>query len=244
MKLFDRILNSRMDIIIALEELSQAGFQAVVDNMKPGTFQRDPESQDYRDRLTYTKAFRKFAYNPAILNEIFSDVELKEKFFRTFGYQGALDFTIYPNCWLRDLPMLDIGSGTYLADGILLGTNQVSTDQKVLRVGRIKIGERCVFDQQCKLGYNSRIGNDCIIGIQTAIGLKCKMGDNVKVGEATTIRHSVTIGDNVVIGAETQIGNFVIIDEGVEILEFSRIPSFSHVTSEGIVNRKTLRKAA
>ena len=244
MKLFDRILNSRMDIIIALEELSRDEFQDVVANIKPGAFLHQTENQDYRDRLTYTKAFRKFAYNPAVLNEIFSDSELKEKFFRTFGYKGALDFTIYPNCWLRDLPMLDIGSGSYLADGILLGTNQVSTDQKVLKVGKITIGERCVFDQQCKVGYNSRIGNDCIIGIQTAIGLKCKMGNNVKVGEATTIRHSVTIGDDVTIGAETQIGNFVIIDEGVEVPEFSRIPSFSHVTSEGVFDRKALRRAA
>ena len=244
MKIFDRILTHRGDIIIALEELQSPEFQAIVANIKAGQFERNPDSKDYQDRLVYTKVFRKFIYNPAILNEIFSDASLKESFFRTFGYQGALDFTIYPNCWLRDLPLLDIGSGTYLADGILLGTNQVSTDQKVLRVGTIKIGERCVFDQQCKLGYNSVIGDDCIIGIQTAIGLKCTMGNNVKVGEATTIRHGVTIGDNVQIGAETQIGNFCIIQEGVVIPEFTRIPSFSLVTSEGIFDRKQLRKAA
>lgn len=244
MKIFDRILTHRGDIIIALEELQSPEFQAIVANIKAGQFDRNPESKDYEDRLVYTKVLRKFIYNPAILNEIFSDASLKEHFFRTFGYQGALDFTIYPNCWLRDLPLLDIGSGTYLADGILLGTNQVSTDQKVLRVGTIKIGERCVFDQQCKVGYNSVIGDHCIIGIQTAIGLKCTMGNNVKVGEATTIRHGVTIGDNVQIGAETQIGNFCMIEEGVIIPEFTRIPSFSLVTSEGIFDRKKLRKAA
>ena len=244
MTIANKILNTREDIIAALNELNKPSFQAVVANMKPGNFKRDPESKDYNDRLVYTKAFRKFIYNPAVLNEIFSDSDLKEKFFRTFGYQGALDFTIYPKCWLRDLPMLNIGSGTYLADGILLGTNQVSTDQKVLRVGRITIGERCVFDQDCKLGYNSTIGNDCIIGIQTSIGLKCKMGDNVKVGEATTMRHGVTIGNDVTIGSETQIGNFVIIEDGVEVPEFSRIPSFSIVTKEGVFSRKTVRKAA
>ena len=244
MKIFDRILNSKTDIIIALEELNRLEFQAIVKNIKAGTFVRDPESKDYQDRLVYTKAFRKFIYNPAVLNEIFSDAELKKSFFRTFGYKGALDFTIYPKCWLRDLPLLDIGSKTYLADGILLGTNQVSTDQKVLKVGPIKIGERCVFDQDCKLGYNSKIGDDCIIGIQTSIGLRCKMGNNVKIGEATTIRHGVTIGNDVIIGSETQIGNFCIIEDGVQIPEFSRIPSFSLVTKEGIFNRKELRKTA
>ena len=125
MKIFDTILTSRKDITIALEELNTLQFQAVVANIKAGTFDRTVPNKDYQDRLAYTKAFRKFIYNPAILNEIFSCPELKESFFRTFGYKGALDFTIYPKCWLRDLPLLDIGSGTYLADGILLGTNQV-----------------------------------------------------------------------------------------------------------------------
>lgn len=244
MKLYDTILNTREDIINALDELNTPEFQEVVANMKPGNFKRDRMSKDYNDRLVYTRAFRKFIYNPSVMNEILSDTDLKEMFFRTFGYKGALDFTIYPNCWLRDLPMLDIGSGTYLADGILLGTNQVSTDQTVLRVGKIKIGERCVFDQDCKLGYNSTIGDDCIIGIQTSIGLKCRMGNNVKLGEATTIRHGVRIGNDVTVGSETQIGNFVVIEDGVEVPEFSRIPSFSVVTSEGIFERKTMRRAA
>jgi len=100
MKIFDRILNTRNDVIIALEELNQASFQAVVANIKAGTFERNPEEKDYKDRLVYTKVFRKFIYNPAILNEILSCDILKTAFFRTFGYKGALDFTIYPNCWL------------------------------------------------------------------------------------------------------------------------------------------------
>jgi len=244
MKIFDRILNTRNDVLIALEELNKPEFQAVVSNIKAGTFQRLKENKDYQDRLIYTKAFRKFIYNPAILNEILSCTLLKEAFFRIFGYKGALDFTIYPNCWLRDLPLLDIGSNTYLADGILLGTNQVSVDQKVLKVGAIKIGERCVFDQDCKLGYNAKIGNDCVIGIQSSIGLRCRMGDNVKLGEATTIRHGVTIGRDVIVGSETQIGNFSVIEEGVELPEFSRIPSFSLVTKSGVFDRKALRKSA
>lgn len=232
------------DIIQYLGYLKNPDFQEIVANIKPGVFERDPDSKDYQDRLIYTREFRKFIYNPAVMNVILSNRELKLSFFRTFGYQGSIDFTIYPNCWLRDLPCLDIGKDTYLADGILLGTNQVSTDQKVLRVGKIRIGERCVFDQDCKLGYNSTIGNDCIIGIQTAIGLKTRMGNNVKIGESSRIRHGNRFGDNVVLGSECQVGNFCIFDEGVELEEFTQVPSFSHVTQEGIYSRKQLRKAA
>lgn len=240
----DIILNTRENIELALAELNCLQFQSVVRNIKPGTFKREENTKDYSDRLIYTREFRKFIYNPAVLNILFSDLELKTKFFRTFGYRGQMDFTIYPNCWLRDLPMLDIGEGTYLADGILLGTNQVSIDQKVLKVGTIKIGSRCVFDQQCKLGYNSVIGDDCIIGIQSAIGLKCRMGNGVKVGESTTIRHGVTIGDGAILGSETQVGSFSVIEDGVILPEFSRIPSFSLVTQDGIFCRKTMMKAA
>jgi acetyltransferase-like isoleucine patch superfamily enzyme len=240
----DIILSTREDIETALAELNSLQFQAVVRNIKPGAFKRGEDTRDYADRLVYTREFRRFIYNPAVLNVIFSDIELKTRFFRTFGYKGQMDFTIYPNCWLRDLPMLEIGKGTYLADGILLGTNQVSVDQKVLRVGTIKIGARCVFDQQCKLGYNSVIGDDCIIGIQSAIGLKCRMGNDVKIGESSTIRHGVTIGDGAVLGSETQVGSFSVIEAGVNLPEFSRVPSISYVTQEGIFCRKSMRRAA
>ena len=31
--------------------------------------------------------------------------------FRIFGYRGSMDFTIYPDTWIRDLPLLDFGEG-------------------------------------------------------------------------------------------------------------------------------------
>ena len=127
-------------------------FQQAVSNIKPGTFVRNPENQDYQDRIIYTSVLRDFVYNPAVLNVIFGDQELKEQFFRAFGYQGEVDFTIYPKCWLRDLPLLDLGKKLYLGDDILLGTNQVTPDQEKLVVGPIKIGDYCVFNQGCAIG--------------------------------------------------------------------------------------------
>ena len=31
--------------------------------------------------------------------------------FRLFGYRGQMDFTVYPDTWIRDLPLLDFGQG-------------------------------------------------------------------------------------------------------------------------------------
>lgn len=114
-------------------------FQKVVSNIKAGKFVRDTNLPDYNDRIIYTKALRNFLYNPAVLNVVFGEQELKEQFFRAFGYTGKVNFTIYPKCWLRDLPLLDIGENVYLGDNILLGTNQVTPDQKTLVVGKLPL---------------------------------------------------------------------------------------------------------
>ncbi len=234
----DTVLCSKSDIVVALTNLKNSEFIHVVNNIKSGSFIRDESSKDYYDRLVYTKELRRFVYNPAILNIIFSDGAIKKLFFRTFGYKGQLDFTIYPNCWLRDLPLLDLGKGVYLGDGILLGTNQVSTDQKTIKAGSITIGQQSIFDQKCSLGYSSQVGEDCLIGFQVSIGMKCKIGNKVKLGPLTAIGHGVIIGDKVEVGSGSLIGSFASIENGVAIPEFSRIPSFSHVTRQGIYNRR------
>jgi acetyltransferase-like isoleucine patch superfamily enzyme len=200
-------------------------FQKVVGNIKAGKFVRDTANPDYNDRIVYTKTLRTFLYNPAVLNVIFGEQELKEKFFRAFGYNGKVSFTIYPKCWLRDLPLLDIGENVYLGDNILLGTNQVTPDQKTLVVGKIKIGDNCIFNQGCTIGGKSTMGQDCIVGFESAIGFGNTIGDNTKIGERVTIGHCNKIGSNVTIGFMCKVGRFCIIEDGVEIEEMTDIPS-------------------
>ena len=232
------ILITRSDVIQKLRELDASVFQDVVNNIKVGRFKRSEVSKDYQDRMTYTRELRRFVYNPAVLDLVFSDGTLKESFFRTFGYTGQMDFTIYPSCWLRDIPLLDFGKGVYMGDGIVLGTNQVSVDQKSIRVGSIKIGDKSIFDQRCVIGYGSSIGSNCIVGFQVIFGLKCCIGNYSKIGGLSRIEHNVSIGNNVVIGPASKIGSFVIIDDNISLPEFSSIASFSHVTKEGVFNRR------
>ncbi|NNF36229.1 MAG: hypothetical protein HKN68_19150 [Saprospiraceae bacterium] len=213
-------------------------FQRAVSNIKVGKFERDTGNPDYNDRIVYTKRLRTFIYNPAVLNVVFGDQELKEKFFRAFGYKGKVNFTIYPKCWLRDLPLLDIGENVYLGDNILLGSNQVSPDQKHLVVGTIKIGDNCIFNQGCTLAGKSTMGNDCIVGFESAIGFGNTIGANTKIGERVTVGHCNRIGSNVTIGYMCKIGRFCIIEDGVEIEEMTDIPSYSLVTKEGIFSRR------
>ena len=121
----------------------EAPMAALFQFIRKGTSRRRIDDPIYAGRLEYTQALRRFVYNPAVLNEVLWDPTLKEQFCRVFGYRGNLDFTIYPSAWIRDLALADyhIGKNVYLADGIVLGTNQVSPDQSKLHVGPISIGD-------------------------------------------------------------------------------------------------------
>ena len=228
-----------MDILGELLDIkADQEFKKHVQNIKAGRFKRDRKDADYRSRIIYAEKLRSFVYNPALMNDILSDWYLKQLFFRTFGYKGSLDFTIYPNAWLRDLPLLDIGEGCYLADNILLGTNMVSHNQKFIDVGPISIGDRTIFNQRCAVGNDVNIGKDCRIGFSVGIGIKSNVGDNVNVGEYSFIAHGVKIGKNVTIGQCSHIGNMSIIAEGVTLPDNTKIPAFSRVTKQGVFPRR------
>jgi len=203
--------------------------------IKKGTFLRDPNDELYQSRLIYTQELRRIVYNPHIFNEVLMDAHLKEQFFRTFGYKGNLEFTIYPKSWIRDLALegLSFGKNVYLADGIVLGTNQVSPSQKKIRVGPIKIGDRSIFDQDCKIGLNTEIGQDCKVGVCSNIGIGCKIGNKVRVSAGAGISHFVTIHDNVSIGENCYIGSKSIIEDGAQLASNTQVPQKSRVTKQG-----------
>lgn len=217
-------------------------FNTHLRNIKTGRFPRASEYPIYKSRIVYTKELRSYVYNPALMNAILLEEDLKALFFRTFGYKGQLDFTIYPQAWLRDLPLLDFGQGVYLADNIILGTNQVSLDQQLITVGPIKIGARTITDQNVGIGYKTSIGKDCVIGFRSSIGIKCTIFDAVNIGSITTIGHGTQLGKNVVVGNNCSIGDLCIIEDDVKIPFGTSIPTFSKVTQKGIFSRRTLNQ--
>ncbi|EAY25154.1 LbetaH domain-containing protein [Microscilla marina] len=213
---------------------ANTGFTQAVAGIKTGRFKRDVNQVTYQYRVTYTQHLRNYMYDPARLNVIFSDASLQHLFFRTFGYQGNTRFTIYPNAWLRDLPLLDIGENVYFGDGILLGTNQISENQQFIKVGRIRIGKNTIFDQHCSVGLDTQIGQDVQVRFKSSIGLKCTLGNSITVGECSIVGHRAQLGDRVRLGLNTKLGNFVRVDDDVVIGDFQIIPPFSHVTRQGV----------
>jgi len=227
-------------VVDHLHQLQQdPTFQSSLKSIVSGHFQRDPDDKLYKGRLYYTKELRKFMYNPPLLNLIFSEQDLKALFFRTFGYKKNLNFRIYPNAWLRDLPLLDIGNNVYLADGIVLGTNQVSQDQRYITVGKIVIGDNSIFDQNVGVGYRTTFGKNCSVGYGTSIGIKNQFGDDCQIEEVVSIGHGSKFGKNVTLGQNTYVGNMCIIEDEVVLKEGTHIPHFCHVTKHRCYNRRT-----
>ncbi len=230
---------TKESIITTLEKLKTSKkFKAIVQSIQPGKVERDMKDPEYMMRVAYTMELRRFVYNPQYMNIILTDKKLKRLFFRTFGYKGNLDFTIYPICWIRDLPLLSIGKKCYLGDGILLGTNRVNPTQSHLSVDHISIGARTVFDQQCAVGPGTEIGTDCNIGFRSGISAKTIIGNQVKISEIVNIGSRVEIGNNVHICQGSHISDFVTIEAQAEIDYNTFIPPEHIYTKEGKLIKK------
>ncbi len=95
--------------------------------------------------------------------------------FRLFGYRGQMDFTVYPDTWIRDLPLLKFGKAAYLANRSTIGTNMALSNGKIL-VDTIEVGENATVGHLTMLapgvsvGANSEVGAGCEIGIRVRIG--------------------------------------------------------------------------
>ena len=230
---------SKAEILAGLNSLNENNpFQEAVKNIKPGKFKRDKNTFDYKCRIIYTETLRKYVYHPSLMNEILMSSELKEVFFRTFGYKGQINFTIYPDAWLRDLPLLEIGPRAYIGDGIVLGTNQVSRDQNFITVGKIRIGTNTIIDQRVAIGYSTDIGADCALGFDSSVGIKSKIGDRTIINEKSIVAHGVTIGRNVKIDQGCLIGSMSIIEDNCRIESGRNIPPYSIVSNKGVKSRR------
>lgn len=224
------MLNPSQTPIQILNQISEdAKLQEAILHIKPGKFKRSPDDPNYVHRSYYTRMLKSFLTDYKLMNAILTDKKLQTRLFRVFGYEGEVDFTLYPQCWIRDLPLLQIGKMSYLGDGIVLGTNKVSIDQKTVKVGRITIGDHTIIDQDCMLGHSTHIGHHTAIGVRSCIGVKTRIGNNCRIAEIVNIGHCCNIGNNVSIGQVSAIGNFTTIADGTKIPAFSRIPPKSSI---------------
>lgn len=177
----------------------------------PGSFPRDLRVPAYRNRRLYGLCWTAVYYFTPIYWMFLTVPLLRRLLFRLFGYRGQMAFTVYPDTWIRDLPLLDFGPGAYVANKSTLGTNVCLNDGSIL-VDRISLGKGTMIGHMSMLAPGVVLEEGAEIGVAVALGMRVHLEAGVSVGGCCDISHltrmeaGASTGTSVNVGAGCRIG--------------------------------------
>jgi 1-acyl-sn-glycerol-3-phosphate acyltransferase len=196
-----------------------------------GKFPRDVGHRVYFHRRLYGLCWTALFYFKPVYFLILNIDPLRRCTFRLFGYRGSLDFTIYPDTWIRDLPLLNFGDRAYIANRSTLGSNICLRSGEIL-VGAISIGDRSVVGHLGVIGLGSTMEADSELGVGVATGIQVRVGRNTKIGAISGLNHGSSVGNDCDIGAMSYIGSSTRVLDGVQLLPSSVSADHSVVRDE------------
>lgn len=202
----------------------------------PGKFPRDTGHAIYSKRRIYGICWTTVFYCKPIYFLVLNSRWLRRLTFSLFGYQGNSDFTVYPDVWIRDLPLLDLGPNVYLSNRCTIGTN-ICHMNKTISVDRISIGANAVIGHLAMIAHGSRIGNFSEVGVACGVGINVEIGDHVHIGPMCMLNHYARIGDHVRVGTRCYVGAGARIADGTTIPPGTVIPDRAIISSEEDVHR-------
>lgn len=189
----------------------------------PGKFPRSLEHPVYIDRRIYGLCLTAVYYFTPLYAAVLYIGPFRRYFFRLFGYKGELDFTIHPDTWIRDLPLVRFGKGVYVANQATIGTNIVADHGRSIWVDTVQVGDGSVIGSHTLIAPGASIGRNVEIGIRTICGLKVRLHDDVTVGPDAAIGHGAVIGHGATIGRRAEVDLRVRIEPGAAVPPFARI---------------------
>lgn len=191
----------------------------------PGKFPRTITDPVYGPRRIFGTMWTAIYYNKPLYWLLLSTDTTKKILFRAFGYKGPMDFTTYPDTWIRDIPLLKLGSKAYLANRATLGTNIVMANG-LIAVDAITVGDNSVVGHLCIVGMGAKIGANTEFGLSSATGIRVHIGDNVHISPRCDLNHGCYIGNGVKIGSSSYVGVKAQINgENIDIPAMSNIPA-------------------
>lgn len=193
----------------------------------PGKFPRSLDHPVYIDRRIYGLCLTAVYYFTPIYAAVLYIDPFRRYFFRLFGYKGELDFTIHPDTWIRDLPLVRFGKGVYVANQATIGTNIVADFGRSIWVDTIQVGDGSVIGSHTLIAPGTVVGKGVEIGIRTICGLKARLHDGASIGPDSAIGHGAVIGVGANIGRRAEIDMRVRIEPG------ATVPPFALITREG-----------
>ncbi|HWC66047.1 MAG TPA: DapH/DapD/GlmU-related protein, partial [Thermoanaerobaculia bacterium] len=178
----------------------------------PGIFSRDLGDPRYFHRRLHGLCWTALYYLPPAYLVVTAIPPLQRLVFRLFGYRGSQRFTVYPDTWIRDLPLLELGDGVYVSNRATLGTNIVLPNARI-RVGRIRLGARTLVGHGAVVGLGTETGTDVEIGVCAAIGMNVRIGEGAMIAPRAMIDHRAVIGRRARIGVGAYVGPGVVVKD-------------------------------
>lgn len=191
--------------------------------MVPGKFPRDLQHPVYGPRRLYGVCWTAIYYFPLLYHAVLATPALKGLTFRLFGYRGSLDFATYPDTWLRDLPLVTLGAGSYLSNKATISPNMCLNNGKIL-VAPVSIGAHSMVGHGTLIAPGVSIGQGSEIGVSGDIGVGVRIGDHSSVGHVVSLDHGAVIGSHCDIGSRAYVGQKTTIHDGVRIPPGAVIP--------------------
>ena len=181
-----------------------------------GKVRRDVNNRLYFHRRLYGLCWTAVYYNKPIYYVCLTVPLLKRIVFRLFGYRGSMNFTIYPDTWIRDLPLLKFEDGVYVSNRATLGTNMVLSSGFLL-VGEIKLRAKALVGHLAMLAPGVVLEQGAEVAVGCAIGIKTVLEEGAFIAPCCTIEHGVRIGRKAVVGSHSYVGSASKVCEGVKL---------------------------
>lgn len=220
---------------VAMPLISGLLARSAVAAIVAGKFDRDLGDPIYGRRRVYGVCWTAIYYCPPVYHFVLAIPWLKRLTFRLFGYRGSLDITVYPDTWIRDLPLLELGRGAYLSNKATIGTNICLPGEKII-VGPIRIGRNAMVGHLAMIAPGAVLGEGVEIGVGAAVGIRTLVGARSTIGPCSVIYHGVRIGSDCHVGGGCCIGAKSAISDGITIPFGMVIPPRTRIETQADVD--------
>lgn len=203
----------------------------------PGRFPREAFHRIYGWRRVYGICWTQVFYFKPLYAISLAVPRFKSYMFRLFGYKGpSTSFVVYPDTWIRDLPVLEIGKDAYLSNRSTIGTNICLNDNTIM-VDAIRIKDKGLVGHLAVLAPGCSVESEAEIGVVTSIGLRSWIGPKVSIKPNCLINHGCNLEEGCEIGTRSYIGLRARIGKEVKVPAGANIPEGAVILNQSDMNR-------
>lgn len=187
-----------------------------------GKVRRDVSNRLYFHRRLYGLCWTAVFYNKPAYFLCLNMPFLRWMVFRLFGYRASMNFTVYPDTWIRDLPLLYFEDGVYVSNRATLGTNMVLSNGFLL-VDGITLRANALVGHLVMLAPGVTLERGAEVGVGSAIGIRTTLEAGAFVGPCCVIEHGVRICKDASVSAHSYVGSRARVSEGVQLPPAAKI---------------------